>query len=304
MLRQQVINPKVKHELFVDHSLQHLRNELQVRYRPVVARNCWIESRLFQYRSNFGYPERVRKVTATQWLVEKNSEQRCELISIFLDQPGRSRIEATGFIRRPSNQIRDVADGQHRKAVQLLCTGEWGEARSPWTRCCRSNICYLVAETFQEDVRIDAVLNRRCFLLPHDRWQRVPEFPCVPGAVRNESMPVYVLHLFVEFLAGAELFDPAFPVLITPCTAIYPLQTASFSLLCSTCIVKPGRDRPVVLVDDDAWSVTIDQGGECWVVDVSQLVDRSLRSSRRESRWNWIGGRSGRMRGQNVSTIL
>ena len=31
-----------------------------------------------------------------------------------------------------------------------------------------------------------------------------------------------------------------------------------------------------MLVDDDAWSVTIDQGGECRVVDVSQLVDRFL----------------------------
>ena len=65
----------------------------------------------FQYRCDFRYPERVRKVTSTQRLVEENNEEWCELIGEFLDQPGWSWIETTRLIRSPSDQIFNVVDG-------------------------------------------------------------------------------------------------------------------------------------------------------------------------------------------------
>ena len=78
------------------------------------------------------------------------------------------------------------------------------------------------------------------------QMQRIPQLPSVTGAVRNEHLPILVLHLLVDQLGRSKLIDPRGSILSQPGTAIHSLEATQPSLLGTTDGVEPGSDRSVV----------------------------------------------------------
>ena len=249
----------MSHHPFVDHSLKDPGNEGKIRYRSVATQDRWIERSFLEDWCDLCQTKHLWEVSLRQRLVEKDGEERSEAIDELLDKPGRNRIKAACLRRRVLDQPDHFRCRQLLELVESLAV-EDGIIRASCTSSGGPHITNLVVEEFQERFRRETRWSwEATSISTHHGRQRVPRLPGITGTVRDERLPVDRLRLLIEFVAGSKLARPVSTVLGRLGARVDTLETPCFPLPGATSGIEPWCDRPVVLLDDHARSIPVDE---------------------------------------------